>query len=56
MGEGTGSFWLILGYCYFASGRAEQTGFFRATLWGRWFSFPLFLAFGLAGLLPILMA
>lgn len=47
---------LILGYYYFASGRSEQVGFFRATVWGRWFSFPLFLSLGLAGLLPILMA
>lgn len=47
---------LILGFYYFMSGWGEQTGFFRATVWGRWFSFPLFLVLGWAGLLPMLMA
>lgn len=47
---------LILGFYYFMSGRGEQIEFFKATVWGRWFSFPLFLVLGLAGLLPLLMA
>ncbi len=45
----------VLGLYYLAAARAEATGFFRCTTWGRTIAFALFVLLVLLGLAPAVL-